>query len=143
MLSVSIGSMNAHPSSGSRWLLILGDFLTLGLVTLTGFATHNELMSAGARMLTTYVPLVAAWLMAAPFLGAYSYDNLQDWRELWRPFWAMVLAGPMAALFRALWLGTTVVPIFVIVLGGIAALSILVWRLVYWFVFSRRSAGYG
>ncbi len=135
--------MNAPISPGSRWILFLGDFLTLGLVTLTGFATHNELLSAGARMLTTYVPLVAAWLMVGPVLGVYSNNNLRDWRNLWRPFWAMVLAGPMAALLRALILGTTIVPVFVIVLGGIAALAILAWRLIYWFLISRRSAGYG
>ena len=135
--------MNAPLSPGSRWILFLGDFLTLGLVTLTGFATHNELMSAGARMLTTYVPLVAAWLMVGPVLGVYSNNNLRDWRNLWRPFWAMVLAGPMAALLRALILGTTIVPVFVIVLGGIAALAILAWRLIYWFIISRRSTGYG
>lgn len=135
--------MNTFPVPGSRWVLIVGDMLTLGLVTVAGFATHNELLNAGTRMLTTFVPLSAAWLMAAPFLGAYSGNHLQERRDLWRPFWAMVLAGPMAALLRALWLRTTIVPIFVIVLGGIAALAIFTWRLIYWLVYSRKDAGNG
>jgi hypothetical protein len=135
--------MDKLPSTGSRPVLFIGDVLVLGGVTIAGFATHNELQSAGARMLTTFVPLLTAWLMVGPFLGVYTPHHLQRGRDLWRPFWAMVLAGPMAALLRALWLGTTIVPIFVIVLGGIAALAIFAWRLVYWFFSSRRSAGNG
>jgi hypothetical protein len=117
--------------------LLGGDLLTLGLVTVFGFATHSELESAGLRMLTTFVPLTAAWLLVAPHLGAFDLNRTASWRELWRPFWAMVLAGPMAAWLRSVWLGTPVIPIFVPVLGGVAALSLLAWRAVFWVIQAR------
>jgi hypothetical protein len=49
----------------------------------------------------------------------------------------MVLAGPLAGWMRALWLGQGVAPIFVVVLGGISALSLLAWRTIYMFLDKR------
>lgn len=118
------------------WLFV-GDALTLALVTMFGFATHNTLGSAGSRMLTTYLPLLVSWMLIAPHLGAYDLRRVVEFRQLWRPFWAMVLAGPFAAFLRAAWLGTAILPIFVVVLGGISALALLAWRLVYWVVVTR------
>jgi hypothetical protein len=112
-------------------ILMAGDLIVLVLVTAVGFANHGTLVSAGERILATFVPLVAAWFMVAPFLGAYDVNRARDLRQLWRPFWAMVLAGPMAALLRGFWLNSPILPIFVVVLGGISALSILGWRLIY------------
>ena len=82
-------------------------------------------------MLTTFVPLVIAWLLIAPHLRVFQDAVTSDWKELWRPFWAMVLAAPLAAWLRGGWLDAPILPIFVVVLGGISALSILAWRLVY------------
>lgn len=52
----------------------------------------------------------------------------------------MVLAGPMAAWMRGMLLNSPILPIFVVVLGGSAALSLLAWRSLYW-VFVKRKAG--
>jgi hypothetical protein len=112
-------------------ILLAGDLIVLVAVTAVGFASHGTLGSAGERILATFVPLVAAWFMVAPFLGAYDVNRAEDLRQLWRPFWAMVLAGPMAALLRGFLLNSPILPIFVVVLGGISALSILGWRLIY------------
>jgi Protein of unknown function (DUF3054) len=118
------------------WLLV-GDIVTLGLVTIFGFATHGTLGSAGVRILSTFLPVVMSWFLVAPFLGAYRLEWVVNWRQLWRPFWAMVLAAPFAAWMRAVWLENVVIPIFVVVLGGISAIAILIWRLIYWMILTR------
>lgn len=113
-------------------ILLAGDSLALALITLVGFATHGEAGTAGARMLTTFVPLLVSWLMIAPFLGAYDMQRVADLRQLWRPFYAMVLAGPFAGWLRGMLLGNApILPLFVIVLGGFSALAILAWRVLY------------
>lgn len=128
--------------SRKQWILLAGDIATLALVTLVGFATHGTAGSAGTRMLTTFVPLVIAWLLVAPWLGVYTEARATDWRQAWRPFWAMVLAGPWAAWLRGAWLNAPILPLFVVILGGVAALAILAWRLVFAF-FTRRTVAHG
>lgn len=120
-------------------ILVICDTLTLALVTIFGFASHGTMGTAGTRMLTTFIPLVVAWLLIAPFLGVFQEAKTLDWKDLWRPFWAMVLAAPLAAWIRGAWLNTPILPIFVVVLGGICALGLLAWRTLYWIV--RKSAG--
>lgn len=131
--------MDERRKPTSLGVLIIGDSVTLGIVTVLGFATHAELNTAPLRMLTTFLPLIASWVMLLPFSGVYRPENTRSPRELWRPVWAMILAAPMAGLLRAIWLGVTVIPIFVVVLGGIAALAILGWRSIYWAIWMRRT----
>jgi len=118
-------------------ILVLGDLLDLALVTVFGFASHGEISSSGARMLTTFLPLIISWFLVAPFLGAYDIRRSGEFRQLWRPFYAMVLAAPFAAFLRGVMLGNApVLPVFVVVLGGVSALAILAWRVIY-FLFAR------
>jgi hypothetical protein len=126
------------------WLVLLvGDICTLLLVTLFGFATHGTMETAGTRMLSTFIPLVIAWLLVAPHLRVFKKAVTSEWKELWRPFWAMVLAAPLAAWLRGAWLGAPILPIFVVVLGGISALAILAWRALYWLWRTRAGHGNG
>jgi hypothetical protein len=118
-------------------ILLLGDLVTLALVTIFGFASHDELGTAGVRLLTTFFPLLAAWLLVAPFLKVFDLDIANNPRQLWRPFWAMVLAAPMAAWMRGAWVRSPILPIFVVILGGVSALALLAWRFVYWLITSR------
>jgi hypothetical protein len=133
--------MNKSKHISALGILLAGDILVLLIVTIFGFATHGELGSAGLRMLTTFVPLVVAWILVAPHLGAFDLERSSQVGQLWRPFWAMVLAGPWAAWLRGTLLNTPIVPIFVVVLGGICAIALLVWRLLYWAFFARRLQG--
>ena len=119
--------------------VLAGDMVTLALVTLAGFARHNELGTASFRMLTTFIPLVVAWLLVAPHLAVFDLQRLSDPRQLWRPFWAMVLGAPFAGWLRGVMLNSPVLPIFVVILGGVSALALLAWRSVFWLVFTRRS----
>jgi hypothetical protein len=124
-------------------ILLAGDMLVLALVTLFGFARHGELASSGLRLLTTFIPLVVGWLLVAPFLGVFDPQRAANPRQLWRPFWAMVLAGPMAGWLRGVLLNEPIQPVFVFVLGGISALALLAWRSLYWLVISRKKPLYG
>ncbi len=122
-----------------RAVLLVGDAVTLAVVTAFGFASHNTLETAGARMLTTFLPLAAAWLLIAPFLGVFDPARAADLRQLWRPFWAMILAAPMAGWLRGVLLDTPILPIFVVILGGFSALGMLAWRIIFWLA-TRRPA---
>ncbi len=117
--------------------VMAGDVITLALVTLAGFATHNELGTAGFRLLTTFIPLSAAWFLLAPHLMVYDPRCFNHPAQLWRPFWAMVLAAPLAGWMRGVWLNMPIQPVFVLVLSGISSLALLAWRSVYWLVFAR------
>ena len=126
--------------------LLAGDLVTFALVTLFGFATHNELASAEIRMLSTFIPLLVSWFLISPHLRVYDLQLALDWRQLWRPFWAMVLAAPMAGWLRGLWLGAPVVLIFVFIIGGVSALAILAWRSLYLAFYTlayRKKLNYG
>ena len=76
--------------------------------------------------------------MVAPFLGAYDLDRVADIRLVWRPFYAMVIAAPLAGWLRGLWLGQPIIPLFVFVLGGISSLAVLAWRAIYCFIALRK-----
>ena len=121
-------------------ILVIGDIIAIALVTGFGFATHGTLGSAGLRLLTTFIPLLIAWFAVAPFLGAYDPQHTLKPSQLWRPFWAMVVAAPLAAWLRGAWLNAPILPVFVLVLGGFSCLGILAWRAVYTLIFSRRLA---
>jgi hypothetical protein len=122
-------------------VLAAGDIFILGLVTLYGFASHNQLGTAGSRMLTTFIPLLVSWFLVSPHLMVFDLNKVRLPGELWRPFWAMILAAPVAIFIRALMLNTTINPIFVVILGGVAALALLAWRTLFlWIVRLKRES---
>ncbi len=114
-----------------QWTLLAGDIATLVIVTIIGFASHNRLSDAAARFLPNLIPWIVAWLLVGPHLGVFDTKLAAQPRQLWRPPWAMLLAAPMGGLLRSLWLGTQVIPLFVLVMGSISALALLLWRFVY------------
>ena len=124
--------------SRTQSFLIAVDALILLAVTLVGFAFHNTLATSGGRPLSTWLPWTVAWLLVAPNLNVFDEDAVSDFKQVWRPFWAMILASPIAGFLRALWLGNQVNPVFVVVFGGIAALSLVAWRLIYVAVIHRK-----
>ncbi len=119
--------MMTPPKSALPWTLLLGDGLAILAVTLLGFAAH-QLALNNLRWLTTFLPLCVAWALLAPWLGCYRAEVFSDPLHFWRAGLAMILAAPLAALLRGLWLNTPVLPVFVGVLGGSAALGISLWR---------------
>jgi hypothetical protein len=121
-----------------HWL-ILGDIFAIALVTVIGFATHGETgLDFAPRMLTTFGPVTLGWFLVAPFLGLFQPEITANPRQLWRPFLAMVFAGPLAALLRALLLNSVVIPVFAVVLAGSAGLGMVVWRGLWWWLQARK-----
>jgi hypothetical protein len=110
-------------------ILVLGDILALAIITVIGFATHGETdLSFLPRMLTTFVPLVVGWFLIAPWLGTFDGRMTATPKQLWRPPLAMLLAAPITAILRAAMLNAVALPLFTLILGGSAALGMLVWR---------------
>jgi hypothetical protein len=121
-----------------RWLL-LGDLLTLALVTLVGFVSHAEFaVPYLPRMAASFLPLCIAWFLLAPLLGLFRDAVINEAPQLWRPGFVMLFAGPLAALLRGIALNTLVVASFAIVLSLTAALGLTIWRLL-WLLVMRRS----
>lgn len=115
--------------------LVIGDIITLAIFTVIGFATHGETdLSFVPRMMTTFLPLIAGWFLIAPWLGLFDPSYTASLKYLWRPPLAMILAAPMAAILRAAMLNAVALPLFAAILGGSAALGMLVWRGLYTFL---------
>lgn len=113
-------------------ILILGDTLAIAVVTVIGFATHNEAdLSFLPRMLAAFIPVTVSWFLLAPWFGLFQPAVTSDFKQLWRPVLAMTFAAPLAALLRGLWLNAPIIPVFGLVLASTSALGMLLWRGIY------------
>lgn len=118
--------------------LILGDTLTLAIVTFIGFATHSEAdVSYLSRMAASFFPLVIAWFLIAPWLGLFDEGVTVNFKLLWRILPAMVFVSPLAVILRAVALHSAAQPLFALIFGLTNALGILVWRVIYLFIARR------
>ena len=121
-------------------ILILGDILTIALLTFIGFATHGEAnISSIPRMGTTFFPVLVSWFLIAPWLGLFDGQVIIQPKLLWRILLAMVFISPLAVILRGTLLHSAVQPLFALILGGSNALGMLMWRGIYLLV--ARSAG--
>jgi Protein of unknown function (DUF3054) len=124
----------------SKSTLIAGDIILLAIITVIGFASHGETeLSLVPRMLTTFIPLVVSWFLIAPWLGLFDAQITSKPKQLWRAPLAMLLAAPMASFLRATLLNSVALPLFTLILGGSAALGMLIWRGVHAWVNQRKS----
>jgi len=116
--------------------LVSGDLFAIAVVTVIGFATHNETgLEFLPRMSATFISLAVSWFAAASVFKLFEPAITCDPRQLWRPLAALVFAGPLATVLRGFWLNTVVIPIFALVLTATSALGMLIWRSVWvWFV---------
>ncbi len=116
-------------------ILILGDILTILIITFIGFASHGKAeLSFLPRMAAMFFPLVLSWFILAPFLGIFQSEISADRNQLWRPVLAMIFAGPPAIVIRGLILNERISPIFAVVLSVTSAFGILIWRIIYFFL---------
>jgi hypothetical protein len=113
----------------NKRILICGDILAIGLVTIIGFSTHGEAgLSFLPRMAAVFFPLVAGWFLLAPWFGLFQDEIIRTARQLWRPALTAIFVAPLAAVLRGLILNAPIIPIFAVVLGAILALGIVIWR---------------
>jgi len=115
-----------------KLILYLGDAVTIALLTLIGFASHDELNAAFfLRMLAAFIPLAVAWFLLAPWFGLFEPEITYNAKQLWRPVFAMVFAAPFAAVLRSLILNAAILPVFAMVLAATSAFAMLLWRGLY------------
>ena len=120
-------------------ILILGDLLTIAVVTFIGFATHGEAeLSFLPRMAAAFFPLVISWFWLAPFVGLFQDQTVQNPRQLWRPALAALFAAPLAAVLRGFLLQAPIIPIFAAVLAATFALGMIIWRWLWYELLKRR-----
>lgn len=119
--------------------LLLGDLLTLTLVTMLGFLTHDRADAGLMRFLASLLPFALGWLLAASPLNLLNSQQIQQRPCPHHILWATLLAAPFAGWLRAFWLQTTVIPIFVLVLFATNALGLILWRTAFWFWLRRRT----
>ena len=113
----------------STLTLVLGDLVTLAVLTVIGFATHGEVdASFLPRMGLTFLAQVVAWFALAPALGLFDAHASGSPRQLWRPALTGFFAAQLAVNLRGLMLGAAVQPLFAIILGSTTALGMAVWR---------------
>jgi len=119
-------------------ILIIGDIIAFAIITVVGFASHGETgLSFFPRMGTTFFPLLVSWFLIAPWLGLFDEQVIQNWRLIWRPALAMILAAPMATILRVALLNSAALPLFALILGLTSALGIMIWRALYSWFFTR------
>ncbi len=122
----------------SKRILYFCDVLAIAIVTFFGFAFHGETGSAVIpRFLAADVPLTFAWFLLAPWFGLFQTEITSNPKQLWRPALAMLFAAPLAALLRAIYYNSVVIPVFATVLAGTSALGMVVWRGIY-FLLTRK-----
>jgi hypothetical protein len=113
-------------------ILWLGDGLTFIVVTLIGFSSHGLLGSSTfLRLLATLIPFYLSWLLFAFWGGVSSGSNHQPRSWLLRSTLSALLSAPFAATLRGFWLAAPVLPLFVLVMAGVSALGILIWRTIF------------
>jgi len=116
----------------NKSILILGDLLAIGLVTIIGFATHGEAeVFFLPRMAALYIPLAISWFLLAPALGLFQREITSTPKQLWRPALAMIFVAPLAAVLRGFILNAPVIPIFAAILASVSAFGMVLWRALY------------
>lgn len=122
--------------------LVLGDTIAYALITIIGFSSHGLLeASAILRILATFLPFYGSWVLFA-FWGGVSRpakDHSRRW--LLRSGICAVLSAPFAATLRGFWLGSPILPTFVLVMAGVSAFGIMMWRLLFQQVIHPRLMG--
>ncbi|HEX5807141.1 MAG TPA: DUF3054 family protein [Anaerolineales bacterium] len=124
----------------STLILVLGDILAIAILTVVGFATHGETeLSFLPRMAALFFPLCVSWFLLAPALRLFQPETTANLNQLWRAALAALFAAPLATVLRGFLLNAPIIPIFAAVLAGVAALGMVIWRVVY-LLLSRRSS---
>ncbi len=111
--------------------LVIGDLLSLALLTVVGFASHDQLaLAALPRMLATFFPLTLGWFLLAPALGLFRAEEVRSGAGLWRAALAAFFAAQLAVILRGVWLHAAVQPLFGLVLGATSAVGMALWRVI-------------
>lgn len=112
-------------------LLLVDDAIAILVVTMIGLGFHQMDALLWNRLPFTLIPFYSAWVLAAAALQLYNPARAGDWRQLWRVAPAAFVAALPAAALRSWWLGTPMVPVFVLVMGLAVTAGLLISRGLY------------
>lgn len=120
--------------------LVVGDVLIFLLFAAWGRATHGEPLPLLA-IVETAAPFLAAWLAAAPLLGAFRPGLLtQPLPMAVQTLIAWIAACVLGLYIRAAWLQREIILNFALVTFGLAAPMLVGWRTLFaWWNRSRLS----
>ena len=119
-------------------ILIIGDIISLAILTVIGFATHGETdTSYLPRMAAVFLPMVVGWFILIPWMGIFDEQIITNPKNLWRIILVMLFLAPLAATVRAAILGAAMLPLFPLILGSSNAIGMVVWRWLYIFIARR------
>jgi len=119
-------------------VLVIGDVVAIGILTLIGFATHNETgFSYLPRMLALFLPMIIGWFLLSPFLGVFDQEQAASFHQIWKPAFTMFFVVPFGVVLRGLILGAPIIPLFALVLSAVSAFGMLIWRGIY-FLLNRK-----
>ncbi len=120
--------------------LVVGDILMFLLFAAWGRATHAEPLSLLA-IVETAAPFLAAWLAAAPLLGAFRPDLLtQPLPMAVQTLIAWIAACVLGLYIRSAWLQREIILNFALVTFGLMAPILVGWRALFvWWNRSRLS----
>jgi len=75
-----------------------------------------------------YLPFALVWMVVAPFAGLFRVSIALQPRQLWLVAMLTIIGTPLGAWLVEVWIGTSIEPVFVIVLTILATLIIVGWR---------------
>lgn len=122
------------------WTLIVGDAICIAVLTVIGFATHQEAeLSFLPRMAAVFFPLSIAWFLLTGAFGLLTVEASSGRGQIWRAGIAALFAAPFATVLRGFLLNAPVIPIFAAILASTTALGMTIWRAFYYF-WNRRAS---
>lgn len=120
-------------------ILILGDIITLALITLIGFVSHGESdLSFLPRFFAALIPLLISWFGFIRWVGLLNEEIVSESKNLLCIPLAMLFVIPLAAFGRGLILNSPIQPMFVIAFFGTNTIGILIWRVIYIFIANKK-----
>jgi hypothetical protein len=121
------------------WIILLvDDAFAIFAVTFIGLSFHQMDGMWLERMPYTFIPYFVTWVIAAAGLQLYSNAVATQPSQLWRVLVGAAIAALPASALRSLWLGTPLVPMFVLIMGVTVAVGLLLTRSIYAFIFGRQ-----
>lgn len=116
-------------------ILILGDIITLALVTFIGFVSHGEIDSSYLpRFFAACIPLLVAWFGFTHWVKLLDEETVIEPKNLYCIPLALIFVIPLAAFLRGLILHSPIQPSFVIAFYAANTIGMSVWRIIYIFI---------
>jgi len=136
--------MTEKPTPSSQVIiLIIGDLLVLLSFVAIGRRNHSMSVADIGATFMTALPFVISWFVVTPWFGIYKAQIYRVWQRLVpRLLLAWAVAGPLALVLRALFLGrsvpTGIMPTFALVSIAYIGIVALIWRLAFMWWTNRK-----